>query len=73
MRIPVALIGAGVLALIAAALVLWPALDERAWRGPRAPVNGGDAGGLPRVPAQQEHLDSAALEAASRDATADEP
>jgi hypothetical protein len=72
MRIPVALIGAGVLALIAAALVLWPALDQREWRGPRALVNGGDAGGLPRVPAQQEHLDPAALEAASRDATADE-
>jgi hypothetical protein len=72
MRIPVGLIGAGVLALVAAALVLWPGLEARQSRGPRAPVKGGDAGGLPRVPAQQEHLPPAALEAASRDATADE-
>jgi hypothetical protein len=72
MKITVGLIGAGVLALIAAALVLWPGLDGRQGRGPRALVNGGDAGGLPRVPAQQEHLDPAAIEAASRDAAANE-
>jgi hypothetical protein len=72
MRIPLGLIGAGVLGLVAAALVLWPGLNGSEGRGPRAPVDGGDGGGLPRVPAQQEHLDPAALEAVSRDAAADE-
>jgi hypothetical protein len=72
MKVPAALIGAGAVALIAAALLLWPALQDRQGRGPRALVTGGDAGGLPRVPAPQEHLDPAALEAAGRDASAAE-
>jgi CubicO group peptidase (beta-lactamase class C family) len=71
MRSPAALIGAGGLVLVAAALVLWPALQVGRPPGARVLVNGGDAGGLPRVPPQQEHLDAAALEAASRDPIAD--
>ncbi len=71
MRVRIALIGAGGLALVAAALVLWPGLEGERPSSPRALVNGGDAGGLPRVPPNQEHLDAAALQAASRDASAD--
>jgi CubicO group peptidase (beta-lactamase class C family) len=64
------LIGAGGLALVAAALVLWPGLTgQRA--GPRVVVNGGDGGGIPRVQPKEVQLDAAALEAASRDAAAD--
>jgi hypothetical protein len=38
--------------------------------GPRAVVTGGDAGGVPRSQPVEEHLDAAALEAASRDPAA---
>jgi len=71
MRIRAALIGAGALALLAAALVLWPGLPGERASAARVPVNGGDAGGIPRVPPNEEHLDAAALQAASRDASAD--
>ncbi|MFI4868305.1 MAG: hypothetical protein ACHQDD_03005 [Steroidobacterales bacterium] len=71
MRIRAALIGAGAVALVAAALVLWPGLKGERATGPRVLVNGGDAGGLPRVPPNEEHLDAGALQNASRDASAD--
>jgi len=71
MKFRAELIGAGGVALVAAAWLLWPGFEGQRWSGPRAVVNGGDAGGLPRVPPQQEHLDAAALEDAGRDAAAD--
>jgi CubicO group peptidase (beta-lactamase class C family) len=71
MRLRVALIGVGGVALFALAALLWLRSADRQGSGPRAMVNGGDAGGLPRVPPQQEHLEPSALEAASRDAAAD--
>ena len=71
MKFRTALIVGVVVALGAAAALLWWANAARQWSGPRVVVNGGDAGGLPRVPPQQEHLDAAALEAASSDAAAD--
>jgi hypothetical protein len=67
----IALIGAAGVALLAALWLLWPALTGRQASGARIAVNGGDAGGLPRVPALQEHLDVAALEDATRDPAAD--
>jgi hypothetical protein len=70
MKLPAALIGGGVVALLAA-LVLWPGFEAEQSAGPRVLVGGGDAGGIPRVRPQEEHLDAAALEHASRDATAD--
>src|SRR5580698_4672346 len=71
MRLRAALIGVGAVALLAAAALLWFGHAGRQWSGPRVTVTGGDAGGLPRVPPQQEHLDSSALDAASRDAAAE--
>jgi hypothetical protein len=71
MRLRAALIGVGGVALCAAAVLLWLGGGGRPWSGPRVVVHGGDAGGLPRVPPQQEHLDPGALEAASRDAAAE--
>lgn len=71
MRVRATLIGVGGVALFAAAALLWWGGGARQWSGARIVVKGGDAGGLPRVPAQQEHLDAAALEAASRDAAAE--
>ena len=71
MKFRAALIGASGVALVAAAWLLWPGSEGQTWSGLRVVVNGGDAGGLPRVQPQEEHLDAAALEEASRDATAD--
>jgi CubicO group peptidase (beta-lactamase class C family) len=71
MKFRAALIGAGGGALVAAVWLLWPGSADRHWSGPRVVVNGGDAGGLPRVQPQEEHLDASALEDASRDAAAD--
>jgi hypothetical protein len=71
MKSTTALLGAGGAALLATGWLLWPALHGPLRSGPRVTVTGGDAGGLPRVPAQQEHLDGAALERASRDAAAE--
>ncbi|HEX2791877.1 MAG TPA: hypothetical protein VHN17_15715 [Steroidobacteraceae bacterium] len=71
MKLRAALIGAGGVALVAALALVWPGIAGRQWSGPRVMVNGGDAGGLPRVPPQQEHLEASALEAASRDAAAE--
>jgi CubicO group peptidase (beta-lactamase class C family) len=71
MRLRAALIGVGGVALFAGAVLLWFTSAGRQWSGPRVVVNGGDAGGLPRVPPQQEHLEPSALEAASRDAAAE--
>jgi hypothetical protein len=71
MKLRAALIGAGGVALLAALALVWLGIAGRQWSGPRVIVNGGDAGGLPRVPPQQEHLDPSALEAASRDAAAE--
>jgi hypothetical protein len=70
MRLRAALIGAAGVALIAAVWLLWPACTGRQSCGARVPVIGGDAGGLPRVKPQQEHLDAAALDNASGDAAA---
>jgi hypothetical protein len=69
MRFRVALIGAG--AVLAALWLLWPGSVARHASSPRVQVNGGDAGGLPRVQPQEEHIDASALEQASRDAAAD--
>ena len=72
MKLPAAQIGAGGVAVLAAASwLLWPQLQHSLSSAPRALVRGGDAGGLPRVPPLQEHLDPAALERASGDAAAD--
>lgn len=71
MRLRAALIGVGMVALCTAAVLLWLGGSGRQWSGPRVVVQGGDAGGLPRVPPQQEHLDPAALEAGSGDAAAE--
>jgi hypothetical protein len=71
MKLPAAQIGAGVAVLAAAAWLLWPQFEHSLSSAPRALVRGGDAGGLPRVPPLQEHLDPAALERASGDAAAD--
>jgi CubicO group peptidase (beta-lactamase class C family) len=71
MRLRAALIGVGAVALFAVATLLWFGSAGRQSTGPRVIVNGGDAGGLPRVPPQQEHLDPSALDAASRDAAAE--
>jgi hypothetical protein len=72
MKSRAALIGAVAIAvaLVATSWLLWRGSAGRQWSGPRVVVNGGDAGGLPRVPPQEEHLDAAALEDASRDAAA---
>jgi hypothetical protein len=70
MRLRAALIGAAGVALIAAVWLLWPHCTGGQTCGARVPVIGGDAGGLPRVKPQQEHLDAAALDSASGDAAA---
>jgi hypothetical protein len=71
MRFRAALIGGGTGALLVALWLLWPGFAARPWSAPRVQVKGGDAGGLPRVPPQQEHLDASALEQVSRDAAAE--
>jgi CubicO group peptidase (beta-lactamase class C family) len=71
MRLRAALIGVGGVALCAGVALLWLGSAGRQGSGPRVTVTGGDAGGLPRVSPQQEHLDPAALEAASHDAAAE--
>ena len=71
MKSRAALIGAAGLALVAALWLVWPGSAGRQGSGPRVTVSGGDAGGLPRVKPQEEHLDAAALAQASRDAAAD--
>jgi hypothetical protein len=70
MRFRAALIGAAGVALVTAVWLLWPGCTGRQACGARVAVNGGDAGGLPRVKPQEEHLDAAALEHASGDAAA---
>ena len=72
MRSRAALIGVGMVALCTAAVLLWLRWQRQAMvRAARRWSSGGDAGGLPRVPPQQEHLDPAALEAGSGDAAAE--
>ena len=71
MKFRAVLIGAAGVALVVALWLLWPGFAARHAAATRVTVNGGDAGGLPRVQPQQEHLDAAALEDASRDAAAD--
>ena len=64
-----ALIGAAGVALLLA--LLWPRFPGRQAGAARVLVGGGDAGGMARVSPLQEHLDSAALEDASRDTAAE--
>ena len=72
MTLRAALIGAAGVALLLALLpALWKGFAGRQGAGERVLVSGGDAGGMPRVPPLEEHLDGAALEDASRDAAAD--
>jgi hypothetical protein len=67
-----ALIGAaGVALLLALLALLWPRFPGRQPGAARVLVGGGDAGGMARVSPLQEHLDSAALEDASRDTAAE--
>jgi hypothetical protein len=63
-------IGAAGIALVLA-LCFWPGWLVRQGPGARVLVNGGDAGGLPRVLPQEAHIDAGALERASHDAAAD--
>jgi hypothetical protein len=70
MKSSAALIGIAGLVLVAA-LWLGPGVAGRQGSGARVAVKGGDAGGMPRVPPLQEHLDATALEDATRDAAAD--
>jgi len=69
MTLRVALIGAAGVALLLA--LLWPGFPGRQGAGARVLVRGGDAGGMPRVPPLEQHLDGVALEDASRDAAAE--
>jgi hypothetical protein len=71
MKSRTALIGIAGIALLAALWLLWHGVAGRPGSGARVAVNGGDAGGLPRVPPLQEHLDATALEDATRDRAAD--
>jgi hypothetical protein len=71
MKLRAVFTGAAAVALLLALCLLWPGVLHRQVAGARVLVNGGDAGGLPRVLPQQEHIDAGALERASRDAAAD--
>jgi hypothetical protein len=66
-----ALIGAAGVALLAVLALLWPGFAGRQRDSARLLVKGGDGGGMPRVRPQEEHLDAAALDSASRDAAAE--
>jgi hypothetical protein len=71
MKSRVVIIGVAGIALLAALWLLWPGVAGRQGSSARVTVNGGDAGGLPRVPPLQEHLDATALEDATHDTAAD--
>jgi hypothetical protein len=71
MKLRALFMGAAAVALLLALCLLWLGLLHRQVPAARVPVNGGDAGGLPRVLPQQAHIDAGALERASRDAAAD--
>ncbi len=71
MRSTAWLIGVAGVALAAVCAALWWTFQGPLLEGPRAVVEGGEAGGLPRAQPQTEHFDAAALERASDDAAAD--
>jgi hypothetical protein len=70
MKFRAVFMGAAGVALVSALCLLWPGLLVRQRSAARVLVSGGDAGGLPRVQPQQEHIDAGALERASHDAAA---
>jgi hypothetical protein len=66
-----ALIGAVGVVLLALLALLSRGFPSRQHSAVRLLVNGGDAGGMPRVQPSEEHLDAAALDNASHDAAAE--